>query len=120
MEPETYRVDLKKIVPAEKINTLCFPYGSRQDNPESFSAEGPKTFEEVTGGVSPAQLEEEISRCFKCGTCTRCDLCFLICPDLSIRKAGKDGYDVKKDYCKGCGMCVTTCPGQVIEMEAGR
>ena len=29
-------------------------------------------------------MEAEIDRCFKCGTCTQCDLCFLICPDISV------------------------------------
>lgn len=117
----TYPVDLKKTVPFDKINTLCFPYGSRHNNPEALTPEeGLKTFAEVTDGVSPARMEEEIFRCFKCGTCTQCDLCFLICPDLSIRKAGKDGYSLRGEYCKGCGICVSTCPGQVIEMGDDR
>ncbi len=121
MGSKTYPVDLKKIVPFDKIDTLCFPYGSRHNNPEALSAEeGLKAFGEVLGGVPPARMEEEISRCFKCGTCTQCDLCFLTCPDLSIRKAGKDGYSLKREYCKGCGICVSTCPGQVIEMGNGR
>ena len=42
-----YPVDFKKIVPFDKINTLCFPYGSRHNNPEALSAEeGLKTFAE--------------------------------------------------------------------------
>ena len=62
-------------------------------------------------------MEEEISRCFKCGTCTQCDLCFLICPDLSIWKAGKDGYTSGKIIARDAGFVFRTCPGQVIEMK---
>ena len=75
----------------------------------------PKTFAEVTGGLDPGQMDKEITRCFKCGTCTQCDFCFLICPDISIVKAQK-GYTVRLDYCKGCGVCAETCPRHAIEM----
>lgn len=121
MNPDMNPIDLKTVVPFDKINTLCFSYGVRENNPECFSPEKDlSSFEETTGGLAPAEMEAEIARCFQCGTCTQCDLCFLICPDLSIVKAGKDGYSVKRDYCKGCGMCVSSCPRQVIEMEGER
>jgi Pyruvate/2-oxoacid:ferredoxin oxidoreductase delta subunit len=120
IDPEHYPADLKKVVPYERINTLCFPHGTRHNNPEYVSLkEAVKTFQEVTGGVEPSQMPFEIYRCFKCGTCTRCDLCFLLCPDISIVK-GVDKYTIKKDFCKGCGQCAATCPRNVIEMEGGQ
>lgn len=120
VDPEHYPADLKKVVPYEKINTLCFPHGTRNINPERVSLkEAVKTFQEVIGGVEPSQMPFEIYRCFKCGTCTRCDLCFLLCPDISIVK-GVDKYTIKKDFCKGCGQCAATCPRNVIEMEGGQ
>jgi Pyruvate/2-oxoacid:ferredoxin oxidoreductase delta subunit len=70
----------------------------------------------VTGGLDPGRMEAEISRCFKCGTCTECDLCYLLCPDISITREQEGGYGVKTDYCKGCGICAVTCPRHVIEM----
>ncbi|MHB8091540.1 MAG: NAD(P)-binding protein [Syntrophales bacterium] len=121
MNPENYGVDLKKIVPYDWINTLCFTHSGRQNNPEPLTPrEGVKSFNEVTEGIPPAQMSAEIDRCFKCGTCTQCDLCFLLCPDISIIKTGGNGYSVKVDYCKGCGICATSCPRNVIEMGGGK
>jgi heterodisulfide reductase subunit A2 len=115
IDPGNYIPDLKNIVPLDKINTLCFTHQGRNDNPDQPPEESVGTFNEVTGGLDPGAAEAEIARCFKCGTCTECDLCFWLCPDISILKAQK-GYDVRVDYCKGCGMCATTCPRHVIEM----
>jgi len=41
----------------------------------------------------------------------------LLCPDISIVRLGEEGYGVRTDFCKGCGVCATTCPRHVIEME---
>jgi NADPH-dependent glutamate synthase beta subunit-like oxidoreductase len=121
LDPERNQADLGKVVPYEKINTLCFPPSGRRLNPERPAPDRrPRTFEEVVGELNPAQMNEEISRCFKCGTCIHCDLCFLLCPDVSIHKIGGEGYRVNADYCKGCGQCAATCPRQVIEMGSGR
>jgi NADPH-dependent glutamate synthase beta subunit-like oxidoreductase len=117
MNPDEYPVDVKKVVPYEKINTLCFSHGARANNPDALTPkESVKSFKEVTGGIDLSQMAAEINRCFKCGTCTDCDLCFLLCPDISLLKAGKKGYTVKMDYCKGCGICATSCPRNVIEI----
>jgi NADPH-dependent glutamate synthase beta subunit-like oxidoreductase/Pyruvate/2-oxoacid:ferredoxin oxidoreductase delta subunit len=119
LDPEHYPADLKKVVPYDKINVLCFPKGARHNNPDSLTIqEAVKSFKEVVGGIDPARIPLEIYRCFKCGTCTHCDLCFLLCPDISIIK-GKDSYMVKTDFCKGCSQCATTCPRNVIEMSEG-
>lgn len=120
INPEKYPVDLEKIVPYDKINTLCFPHGVRNNNPEQpLSKESIKNFNEVTGGIDLARMQAEIYRCFKCGACTHCDLCFLLCPDISILKNGQDGYTIREDYCKGCSVCATSCPGNVIEITGG-
>ena len=117
LDPDQYPVDLKKVVPFEKVNTLCFPHGSRNSNPDLLDPkQSTKGFKEVTGGIDPSRMAVEIYRCFKCGTCTQCDLCFLLCPDISIVKAGKKGYNVRTDYCKGCSICATSCPRNVIEI----
>jgi NADPH-dependent glutamate synthase beta subunit-like oxidoreductase/Pyruvate/2-oxoacid:ferredoxin oxidoreductase delta subunit len=120
IDPEKYPVDLKKVVPYEKINTLCFPHGVRNNNPEQpLSKENIKNFSEVTSGIEAARMQAEIYRCFKCGTCTHCDLCFLLCPDISVVKNGKNGYTIREDYCKGCSICATSCPRNVIEIAGG-
>ena len=117
MNPAGYTEDLQKIVPFAKVNALCFTHAGRSRNSDPLKAKDvASTFREVTAGLEPAMMEAEILRCFKCGTCTRCDLCFLLCPDISIVRQGDEGYTVRTDYCKGCGVCATTCPRHVIEM----
>jgi NADPH-dependent glutamate synthase beta subunit-like oxidoreductase/Pyruvate/2-oxoacid:ferredoxin oxidoreductase delta subunit len=117
LEPEGERIDFKKVADFYKMNLLGFPFRTRRNNPFSLKLEeGRKSFGESTRGLSRSEMDSEISRCFNCGTCTQCDLCFLICPDLSISKVKENGYRLKSDYCKGCGMCVSSCPRQVIDM----
>ena len=116
IDPGNYPADLKKVVTYDKINTLCFTHQGRSENPDQPAEESVGAFKEVTGGLDPGRMEAEISRCFKCGTCTECDLCYLLCPDISITREQEGGYGVKTDYCKGCGICAVTCPRHVIEM----
>jgi NADPH-dependent glutamate synthase beta subunit-like oxidoreductase len=119
VDPGNYPVDLTKVVTFDTINTLCFPRGTRNSNPDQLEPqESIHAFKEVAGGIDPGRMPFEIYRCFKCGTCTHCDLCFLLCPDISLVKQ-KDGYTVKTDFCKGCGQCAATCPRHVIEMGGG-
>jgi 2-oxoacid:acceptor oxidoreductase delta subunit (pyruvate/2-ketoisovalerate family) len=73
-----------------------------------------RSFEEVNRGLDGP---EEASRCFSCGSCTRCDTCLLYCPEGIIRREGA-GYQIDLDHCKGCGMCVAECPRRAMEMTA--
>jgi NADPH-dependent glutamate synthase beta subunit-like oxidoreductase/Pyruvate/2-oxoacid:ferredoxin oxidoreductase delta subunit len=60
--------------------------------------------------------EEEAARCFGCGTCRNCGVCWAFCPDLAV--GYKDGMpEFNLDYCKGCGICVAECPTGVLLME---
>jgi pyruvate ferredoxin oxidoreductase delta subunit len=47
--------------------------------------------------------------------CKQCMVCFFMCPDSSIEM--KDGKVVGRDYdhCKGCGVCVDSCPFDVYD-----
>jgi pyruvate ferredoxin oxidoreductase delta subunit len=49
--------------------------------------------------------------------CTNCLLCWIYCPDSSIKvKDGKiAGIDL--DHCKGCGICAEVCPPKVKAIE---
>jgi Pyruvate/2-oxoacid:ferredoxin oxidoreductase delta subunit len=110
-------VDLKKVVGFHEINTLLFPLRARSQSPQAPGAEGRgDAFQEATAGLSRERMAQELSRCFQCGICTGCDLCFLLCPDVSIAKAATGGYEVREDYCKGCSVCAASCPRHVIEM----
>ncbi|MBD3351845.1 MAG: 4Fe-4S dicluster domain-containing protein [Candidatus Lokiarchaeota archaeon] len=48
--------------------------------------------------------------------CTKCGICWLYCPEGTI-KQGEDGYYViDLTYCKGCGICAHECPVGAMEM----
>jgi NADPH-dependent glutamate synthase beta subunit-like oxidoreductase len=110
-------VDLKKVVPFDEINALFF-YHQPRNHPKKLEPQRrAKTFDEVLEGFGPDQMNEEISRCFGCGTCIDCENCFDFCPDMSILKDSKLGwYSFDSDYCKGCGVCFVACPRSIIEM----
>ena len=48
-----------------------------------------------------------------------CGLCWIYCPDNSVKLIEKDGkhiYEFDYDFCKGCGICANQCPTQSIRM----
>jgi 2-oxoacid:acceptor oxidoreductase delta subunit (pyruvate/2-ketoisovalerate family) len=46
--------------------------------------------------------------------CTRCFLCFALCPEGAIHLDAENYPVVDYDHCKGCLVCVRECPPQVI------
>ncbi|HEY5720587.1 MAG TPA: 4Fe-4S binding protein, partial [Gammaproteobacteria bacterium] len=76
-------------------------------------------FDEVQLALAAEQALAEAERCFSCGTCIYCDNCYYFCPDMAVTKQS-DGYAIRTEYCKGCGLCVKECPTGSIEMRAGR
>ena len=79
-------------------------------------------FSEIHLGLSLEQLEVEAERCFHCGSCTTCGICWFFCPDVAIainRESDNAESQILFDYdhCKGCGQCAEVCPRGVIEME---
>ena len=110
-------IDLKRVVEFADLNTLLY----RKTKPNVQAKSPPETrkgnFREVNEGLDRQAAINEAKRCFYCGSCIGCDLCFYLCPDISIVKEGDRIYSVKTDYCKGCSICATVCPRHVIEVE---
>ena len=81
-----------------------------------------ENFSEIRQDLSQEQMKSEIERCFHCGSCTACGICWFFCPDVAIA-IDRDKSDSDKqvlfdyDHCKGCGQCAAVCPRGVIEME---
>ena len=46
--------------------------------------------------------------------CTRCFLCFALCPEGAIRLDADNYPIVDYDHCKGCLVCVAECPPKAI------
>ncbi len=55
-----------------------------------------------------AEIDPEV--CAACGTCAdeRCQ--------VNAIEEGEDAYSVIKEKCIGCGLCVSTCPSEAIQM----
>ncbi|HVN83427.1 MAG TPA: 2-oxoacid:acceptor oxidoreductase family protein [Candidatus Binatia bacterium] len=49
--------------------------------------------------------------------CTRCFLCFALCPEAAIHLDAQNYPGVDYDHCKGCLVCVTECPPQTIHKQ---
>lgn len=46
--------------------------------------------------------------------CTRCFLCFALCPEGAIQLDGESYPVVDYEHCKGCLVCVSECPPKAI------
>jgi pyruvate ferredoxin oxidoreductase gamma subunit len=46
--------------------------------------------------------------------CTRCFICFALCPEGAIHLDAENYPVIDYDHCKGCLVCVTECPPKVI------
>jgi NADPH-dependent glutamate synthase beta subunit-like oxidoreductase len=75
-------------------------------------------FGEVVAGLEERAARVEAGRCLSCGACTRCDRCWLACPDCAI-VVGEGEYGVDLDHCKGCLLCVAECPRGAMVVETG-
>ncbi len=48
--------------------------------------------------------------------CTKCGICEIVCPDMSVKRREDGFFEYDYDYCKGCGICANECPADAIEM----
>jgi len=48
--------------------------------------------------------------------CIHCLLCFINCPDCSIKTDGEKFKEFDYYHCKGCGICANVCPVNAIDM----
>lgn len=42
--------------------------------------------------------------------CIHCLMCWVFCPDLSIKVIDGKMTGIDYDHCKGCGICARECP----------
>lgn len=48
--------------------------------------------------------------------CIKCGVCWLFCPDSSVKQAEDGHFEADLVYCKGCGICAKECPVGCITM----
>lgn len=48
--------------------------------------------------------------------CVDCKVCWIYCPDGSIKLREGKVAGINLTHCKGCGICATECPQKAIEM----
>jgi 2-oxoacid:acceptor oxidoreductase delta subunit (pyruvate/2-ketoisovalerate family) len=106
------------VVTFNELNTDYFEPLERRRESKGVVKKRIKGFGEVTSGYTKGSALEEAERCFSCGTCNRCENCYVFCPDASIIKAeGVFSRQVDYDFCKGCGICFSECPRGAISLE---
>lgn len=47
--------------------------------------------------------------------CKQCLFCWAVCPDNSIGAEDGKMIGIDYDHCKGCGVCVHTCPFKALD-----
>ncbi len=105
-----------EIVDATSINFDHFPKLTRASAGRLSPEEAIRSFAEVNQGFDRATAEAEARRCFHCAVCSRCDNCFVFCPEGIVRRKSGGGYEIDLSYCKGCGICAEECPRGAISM----
>jgi len=48
--------------------------------------------------------------------CTNCLICWIYCPDGSIKVRDEKIAEIDLTHCKGCGICAHECPVDAIKM----
>ena len=90
---------------------------AKAEQQELAVAERLKSFVEVMQDCSAAEVLSEAKRCFSCGNCFECDICYNICPVNAITKLGLGKrYKIDQDKCIGCAKCYKSCPCGAIIM----
>jgi len=106
------------VVTFEELNMDYFEPAKRQGESKRSVKDRIKGFKEVSSTLSEGVAIEEAERCFNCGTCNECEICYVFCPDGSILKREElFSHEVNYDYCKGCGICFTECPRGAISLK---
>lgn len=101
------------VIRSDAMRMHLFERQARDSGSSLLPEERIHSFEEVHQGLSGT---EEAKRCLSCGVCNECDRCVTYCPEGVLSRVGhKFVFDYA--YCKGCGICASECPRNVIFMS---
>ncbi|MDR4467609.1 MAG: NAD(P)-binding protein [Nitrospira sp.] len=100
-----------------RLNTWYYTDAEQSKQPVLALARRRASFDEMVGGLDQETALLEARRCLSCGNCFECDNCYAVCPDNAVIKLGAGNrFEIKYDYCKGCGLCAEECPCGAIDM----
>jgi NADPH-dependent glutamate synthase beta subunit-like oxidoreductase len=109
---------VREIVKPEDINLEYFELEERVRPSALEPKDRIAGFQEVNPGYDEQSALQEARRCFHCGSCDLCGICFRFCPDLAINMGDEPGTNsLNEFFCKGCGICAEECPRSAIVME---
>ncbi|MDP6127339.1 MAG: 2-oxoacid:acceptor oxidoreductase family protein [Dehalococcoidales bacterium] len=107
-----------KVVGYEDLNLAHFTEAPRIVAAELAAKTRTKDFSETNLGFSKESAMAEAERCFHCGSCTLCEICYISCPDIAISfESGSPIFNSKKEVCKSCGICIYECPRSAISWK---
>lgn len=70
--------------------------------------------EEISHTISEQEFLHEIGRCFSCGLCNGCQLCWMYCGGHGFTRLDSPSpghyFAFAADACEGCGKCIELCP----------
>ncbi len=77
-----------------------------------------RSFKEARSGLSEEAAGTEAERCFHCGTCFLCEVCYISCPELAVTLTDEGPtFSNVTDVCKSCGICIHECPRHALSWE---
>jgi 2-oxoacid:acceptor oxidoreductase delta subunit (pyruvate/2-ketoisovalerate family) len=106
-------------IETEGLNLDYFERSAASAPPELERERRLSGFEEVVGPLGEEGFRRELGRCFVCGTCDQCDVCWTFCPEPAVAGAIRD-YAVDYEHCKGCGICAVECPRGALTLVLER
>jgi len=109
----------RRIISYDQLNTFYFRKEKRLEPKRLDAGKRVKDFLEIVAQASQDAVMAESGRCFSCGTCTLCGVCWYFCPDACVitSKNGPQKVVFDLDFCKGCAICSVSCPRGCIVME---
>jgi len=112
---------LDEVVEFADLNLAYFDH-QPAEKPSRLQLEASRQgFQEIESGFSREQAVSEAARCFHCGRCTLCENCYIFCPDLAVKlKESGDGFEIVRQQCKTCGICINECPRAAISRGGDR
>jgi len=113
------QANARRVTNYDDLNLAFFKRSKRFEFRRREPHERTTDFDEVVQGASMKEALAESNRCFSCGTCTLCGMCWYFCPDACViaRKNGDQKIVFDLDFCKGCAICSVSCPRGCVVME---